>query len=222
MFTGIIEEIGTLKSITPMGDSIRLSIGCKKILDDFQTGDSISVSGCCLTAETIDSSGFTAFATPETMKKTALGDRKIGDGVNLERALTLSTRLGGHLVSGHVDATGTFKSAKRHGEAIEVWIEAPGEIISQSINKGSIATDGISLTIVELTDSAFSIWVIPETWERTTLSQRQPGERINLESDLIGKYVYRFLEIQPDPKKSIEKQNETLKNMLAQGGWGTR
>ena len=205
-----------------MGDSIRLTIGCQKILGDLQTGDSIAVAGCCLTAETIDKYGFTAFATPETMKKTSLGDRKIGEGLNLERALTLSTRLGGHLVSGHVDAAGIFQSTKHHGEAFEVWIEAPKEIINHSIVKGSIATDGISLTIVELTDSAFSIWVIPETWERTTLSHRKPGERINLETDLIGKYIYRFLETQPAPQKTVEEQNETLKKMLSQGGWGSR
>lgn len=194
MFTGIVEEVGRILSINPLGESIRLEVECSTILDGLRTGDSIAVDGCCLTAETITAQGFTAFASPETMRKTSLGERVVGDGVNLERALALGTRLGGHMVSGHVDETGRFLSLTPQGKAWELRIEAPPAIIRSSIPKGSICIDGISLTIVDLTEREISAWIIPETIERTTLAQKRPGQRVNLESDLIGKYVFRFLE----------------------------
>lgn len=218
MFTGIIEEIGILTSLSTKGNSIELVVGCGTILDGMERGDSIAVDGCCLTVETFDGKGFRAYASPETMEKTSLGDRKVGDKVNLERALTLATRLGGHLVSGHVDGTGRFLSARQVDKSWEVRFSAGRELLNQCINKGSIAIDGISLTIAELTDRDFSVWIIPETWERTTLSKRRPNDRVNLETDLIGKYVYRFLETRSDDP--LDVRDKKLINLLSGGNWG--
>ncbi|MCC5877269.1 MAG: riboflavin synthase [Candidatus Sumerlaeia bacterium] len=218
MFTGIIEEIGTISSINRQGNSIGISIACKTVLEDIKRGDSIAVDGCCLTAESFDKEGFRAYASPETMEKTSLGDRRAGDPVNLERALTLGTRLGGHLVSGHVDDTGHFKSARSVDQSWEVHFSASPEILRQCINKGSIAIDGISLTIAALTNDGFSVWIIPETWERTTLSRKRPKDRVNLETDLIGKYVHRFLETSAD--SPLEARDAKLINLLSQGSWG--
>jgi riboflavin synthase len=221
MFTGIIEEIGVLSSIEPLGSDVRLTISCRKVLEDARRGDSIAVDGCCLTVETIEGCCFTAYASPETLKKTSLGDRKRGDGVNLERALAFGARLGGHLVSGHVDTTGIFRSATKSGKAIEIRVEAPREILDFSVPKGSIAIDGISLTIVDLTARDFSCWIIPETWERTTLGRKRPGDRVNLESDLIGKYVNRWMEtrhgISPDTNREKDRR---ISELLGGGNWG--
>lgn len=194
MFTGLIQAIGTVESIRERGSGVEVRVGAAQWAGLLAHGESIAVDGCCLTVEEFDAGGFSVFASPETMAKTSLGDRRAGDGVNLERALALGDRLGGHLVSGHVDGTGRFRSARETGEAWEVWIEAPGELLRQCIAKGSVAVDGISLTIVELTHEAFSLWIIPETWERTTLSRRRPGDRVNIETDMIGKFVFRYLE----------------------------
>lgn len=194
MFTGIVEDMGTIESISVLGESIRLRVLAAGVTEDLATGDSIAVDGCCLTAEEVDRRGFTLFASPETMRKTSLGERVVGDRVNLERAVALGERLGGHMVSGHVDTTGIFRVLREAGKAWELRIEAPAMILRQSIPKGSIAIDGISLTIVDLTDTEISAWIIPETIRRTTLSLKKPGQKVNLESDLIGKYIYRFLE----------------------------
>lgn len=219
MFTGLIEEIGKIERVEKIGSDIRLRIACGGILEDMETGASIAVDGCCLTVERIDNKGFTAYASPETMSKTSLGERTPGEEVNLERAMTLGSRLGGHLVAGHVDATGDFVSSRKVEKAWEVRISAPPSIINLSVPKGSIAIDGISLTIVDLTETEFSAWIIPETWERTTLSGKKPGQKVNLESDLIGKYVYRFLEAR---FSGSEASDERIRGLLEQGGWGNR
>lgn len=216
MFTGIIEEIGRIQSLTPSGASVRLFVNCSEILPGMRIGDSIAVDGVCLTAESVEKNGFSAFASPETLKKTSLGERLGGDGVNLERALSMGSRLGGHMVSGHVDTTGHFKSARTVDNAYEVRIAAPREILQQSIPKGSITVDGISLTIVDLTDDDFSLWIIPETWKKTTLSQRKAGQKVNLESDLIGKYIYRFMETRAGSRDAA------IEDLLKKGGWGER
>jgi len=219
MFTGLIEEIGRLRVVAPAGGDMRLSIACAAIMPGMRRGDSIAVDGCCLTAETIEPWGFTAYASPETLRKTSLGERSPGDAMNLERALALGARLGGHIVSGHVDATGTFRLARQVERAWELRIGAPREIITASIAKGSIAIDGISLTIVDLADDELSAWIIPETWERTTLSLRKPGQRVNLESDLLGKYVYRFLETR---EPGTAEKDARLRELMEGGGWGAR
>ena len=194
MFTGLIQLIGEFQSAQPRGSGVEVRIGAPEWAGKLVLGESIAVDGCCLTVESFDAAGFAVFASPETLAKTSLGDRQPGDSVNLERALAMGDRLGGHMVSGHVDATGRLRSVRALEDSWEVWVEAPESILRQSIPKGSIAVDGISLTLVELTHDAFSLWIIPETWRRTTLSRRQIGDRVNLESDLIGKYVFRFLE----------------------------
>lgn len=194
MFTGLITHIGTIERIHPRGSGVELVVEQPELSPLLTRGESIAVDGVCLTVEHIDRTAFILFASPETIAKTNIGDRRIGDAVNLERALALGDRLGGHLVSGHVDATGHFESAREMNNAWEIRITAPEMILRQSIPKGSITIDGISLTIVELTAEGFSLWIIPETWNRTTMSRRQPGDRVNLESDLIGKYIFRYLE----------------------------
>ena len=194
MFTGLIQTVGTWKSAEARGSGVEVAIEAPDYGGKLVHGESIAVNGCCLTVETFDQTGFTVFASPETLAKTSLGDRKPGDGVNLERALAMGDKLGGHLVSGHVDTTGRFREARETGDAWEVWIEAPEDVLRQSIPKGSIAVDGISLTMVDLERDAFSLWIIPETWRRTVMSTLQPGQRVNLETDMIGKYVFRVLE----------------------------
>lgn len=196
MFTGLIEEIGIIKSQQALDDGLRIHVSSQLVLGDAKRGDSIAVDGCCLTVEDINDGALQFYASGETLRKTSLGQRRAGQGVNLERCITMATRLGGHMVSGHVDARGEFLFATPQGDSWEVRIGAPPAILHQSIAKGSIAVDGISLTIVDLTERDFSLWIIPETWQRTTLSQRRPGDAVNLESDLVGKYVFRFMETQ--------------------------
>lgn len=215
MFTGIILEKGVFSQISEQNDSIRLQIQCDRILKDLQTGDSISVNGCCLTVESFDSNSFSAYASQETVAKTSLRNQKPGNPVNLEPALTLSTRLGGHLVSGHVDGTGEFVKALQHDQAWEAVINTPEPIVRQSIVKGSIAIDGISLTIASMTDQHMTFWIIPETWERTNLAFLSPGDPVNLETDMIGKYVFRYFDRHHD-------SGESLSDLLAKGGWAGR
>lgn len=219
MFTGLIEELGQVRSVTPQGNSLRLEIAAPVVANGAQVGDSIAVDGVCLTAESVSDAGFTAYASPETMRLTALGDRRSGDFVNLERALAVGDRLGGHLVSGHVDATGEFLQARPVDQSWEIRIRAPKEITRLSVRKGSVTLDGISLTIVDLSDDEFSVWIIPETWTRTTLSRRRPGDRMNLESDLIGKYVARLME---GSWLGPQQKDAHLARLLEQGGWGQR
>ncbi len=194
MFTGLIERIGTVERLSRRGDGFEVRIAVPEIAAELSVGESVAVDGCCLTVEAFDPSGFLVFASEETIRKTSLASRTVGARVNIERAMRLGARLGGHIVSGHIDATGRFRSATPQGESWEIWIEAPKAILATSIPKGSIAVDGISLTLVELTGDAFSLWVIPETWRKTTLADRRPGDPVNLESDMIGKYVCRYLE----------------------------
>jgi len=219
MFTGLVEEIGTIKRVTRLDAGARFVIGASTIMSDMARGDSISIDGCCLTAEEFTSDEFTVFASLETLRRTTLGHRDVGSKVNLERALTLSKRLGGHLVSGHVDAPGAFLSANKTGDAYEVWIGAPPEIISHCVQKGSITVDGISLTVVEVHDDRFSLWIIPETWERTTLSLRSAGDAVNLESDLIAKYVFRLMEYRDGAPAAKDRR---LADLLEGGSWVAR
>lgn len=221
MFTGLVEEIGILRILDVTEKGGRLTISAREVLTDAERGASIAVDGCCLTIEEFSRDSFTVFASAETLRVTTLGDRGVGDGVNLERALTLNKRLGGHMVSGHVDATGTFRSAKKSGDAHEVWIDAPPEIMRLCVPKGSITVDGISLTLVEVRDQAFSLYIIPETWERTTLHRRREGERVNLESDLVAKYVFRAAESMQQPS-AAEARDGRLRDLLEKGAWGTR
>lgn len=222
VFTGIIEEMGRVASLREAGSSVELMVKCRTILEGMRRGDSIAVDGCCLTVEAFDSAGFTAHASPETLAKTSLGDRRGGDSVNLERAMALGGRLGGHLVSGHVDGTGLFRSARAVDQSWETTFEAPPALLAQCITKGSIAVDGISLTIASLTRDSFTVWIIPETWERTTIPQRRAGDRVNLETDMIGKYVFRFLEQAGQSPADPAEKERRIAELLRGGGWGSR
>lgn len=193
MFTGLIEELGRLQRRVERGSGVELAVANAAFARSATLGESIAVNGCCLTVERTDADELVFFATPETLRRTALGAKSIGAALNLERAVALGDRLGGHLVQGHVDAVGALRSVRATGDAWELWFDAPHSILDLSVEKGSIAVDGISLTIAALDASGFSVWIIPETWRRTTLSTLGVGDAVNLESDLIGKYVARLM-----------------------------
>ena len=193
MFTGIVEELGTVAGIEDQGDALRLTIHAQHVLADAGLGDSISVNGCCLTVAERDGDTWTADVMQETLDKTSLAGVQPGDRVNLERAVTPQTRLGGHIVQGHVDGVGTIASRtpSEHWEVVEVTM--PPELSRYLVDKGSITVDGVSLTVVEAGDDRFTVSLIPETLARTTLGGRQPGDRVNLEVDVIAKHVEKLL-----------------------------
>lgn len=194
MFTGIIEELGTVRSIGMRGENARIVIAAGVVTKGTNHGDSISVNGVCLTALDIERDSFAADVSRETLARSTLGSLKTGTPVNLERAVTPATRLGGHIVQGHVDARGTFTHVEDHGESWTVRIGFPMEIGRYLVFKGSVAVEGISLTIAKLTDEYFEVAIIPKTWEVTNLSQLKPGDGVNLEVDVIAKYVERLVQ----------------------------
>ncbi len=200
MFTGIVEELGTVAAIEDQGDAVRITIAATTVLEDVALGDSVSVNGCCLTVATVTGppASFTADVMRETLDKTAVGDLATGDRVNLERAVTPTTRLGGHIVQGHVDGTGAVRrrTPSEHWELVEV--EAPTDLLRYLVPKGSITVDGISLTVVDVLADGFTVSLIPETLARTTLGFRRPGDRVNLEADVIAKHVERLLHHRED------------------------
>ena len=193
MFTGIVEELGTVTQVDDLGDAIRLTLEAQTVLEDAQLGDSISVNGCCLTVAARGDDTWTADVMQETLDKTSLYGVRPGDRVNLERAVTAATRLGGHIVQGHVDGVGTVvaRHPSEHWEVVE--ISMPTQLARYLVDKGSITVDGVSLTVVEAGDEAFTVSLIPETLARTTLGLRQPGDRVNLETDVIAKHVEKLL-----------------------------
>jgi riboflavin synthase len=193
MFTGIIEELGSVRSVEERGENARLVIDAKTVIEGTKHGDSIAVNGVCLTALDIHDDSFAADVSRETLLRSTLGSLKPGAPVNLERAVTPETRLGGHMVQGHVDARGRFVSVEDLGESWTVRISYPPELARYLVFKGSVAVEGISLTIANLMDDYFEIAIIPKTWELTNLSHLKPGDSVNLEVDVIGKYVERLL-----------------------------
>lgn len=193
MFTGIIEELGAVDSIEFDGANARVVIRASVVTEGTRDGDSISVNGVCLTALDARPDSFAADVSRETLDRSTLGSLRAGSPVNLERAVAPATRLGGHIVQGHVDGRGTFLSAVRSGDFWTVTIGFPAEFAKYLIYKGSVAVEGISLTVAALRDDSFDIAVIPKTWEMTNLSTLQPGDGVNLEADVIGKYVERML-----------------------------
>ena len=197
MFTGIIEELGRVRSIDKRGADARVVITASTVLSDTHDGDSIAVNGVCLTALDITSDSFAADVSKETLDRSTLGRLKPNSPVNLERAVTPATRLGGHIVQGHVDATGKFLEAIDHGGSWTVRIAYPRQIAPYLVFKGSVTVEGISLTIADLQDDHFDIAVIPKTWDVTNFSQLQPGDEVNLEADVIAKYVERILSLNP-------------------------
>ena len=195
MFTGIIEEVGYIQRI----GGGQLAVSCEKVLTDVRQGDSIAVNGVCLTVTSFDRNYFTADVMPETIRCTEFRELKKGSPVNLERALTLASRLGGHIVSGHIDGTGTIESLQAEDNAVWVTIAAPGEILKYIVQKGSIAIDGVSLTVAYIDDSVFKVSIIPHTKDQTTLLGKKPGDEVNLECDMIGKYIEKLLVTRESP-----------------------
>lgn len=213
MFTGIIEERGKITTLQKFSDGARIKISARIVTDGTQEGDSVSVNGVCLTALEIKQESFVADISGETLRRSTLGSLKAGTIVNLERAVTPSTRLGGHIVQGHVDATGIFRGAKQAGDFWTVWIEFPPEIAKYLVYKGSITVEGVSLTIAELADNYFEIAVIPKTWELTNFSQLKSGDKVNLEADIIAKYVERILLYSKAEEKTQGLTMEKLQNL---------
>jgi riboflavin synthase len=195
MFTGIVEELGTVAAIEDQGDAIRLSIHATTVLEDAGLGDSISVNGCCLTVSERTDETWTADVMAETLAKTGLGSLAAGEPVNLERAVTAGARLGGHLVQGHVDAVGQVVRREPGEHWDVVTISMPRDLAPYLVDQGSVTVDGVSLTVVEAGEDEFTVSLIPETLRRTTLGFREPGDPVNLEVDVIGKYVARQLEL---------------------------
>lgn len=194
MFTGIVEEMGAVTSLEKSLAGTRMTILASTVMSDLKIGDSVSVNGTCLTVVTKGERDFTVEISPETLSITTLGHLGAGAPVNLERAMKLSERIGGHLVSGHVDGVGTIRNRHQDGNAIVMTIEAPAEVLRYCVSKGSITVDGISLTINEIADHSFNVAIIPHTATVTTLGLKQVNDVVNLESDLIGKYVERLLQ----------------------------
>jgi len=202
MFTGIVEEIGRIHGIRRNTASSVISIDAKKIIQDVHIGDSIAVNGVCLTVTAFSQNGFSADVMHETLDRSSLGNLHAGNPVNLERAMSASGRLGGHIVSGHIDGTGTISAVQKDDNAIWYTIKTTENILRYIIEKGSVAIDGISLTVAKVQKDGFSVSVIPHTAEKTILSGRRIGEIVNLENDCIGKYVERLMEFQ-SPKSNI-------------------
>ena len=193
MFTGLVEETGTTVECIRGARSARLTVAVRNIADGARLGDSVAVNGCCLTVVAIDGDRFTFDAIPETLNRTNLGALRPGDTVNLERPLRADARLDGHYVQGHIDGVGRIVSAAPDDHAVVVEIEPPSALLRYIVEKGSVAVDGISLTVASVLASSFTIWAIPHTLQVTTLGQRGGGDRVNLECDLLGKYIERLL-----------------------------
>jgi riboflavin synthase len=202
MFTGIVEEMGAITSMEKTLAGTRMTILASTVMGDLKIGDSVSVNGTCLTVVTKSERDFSVEVSPETLSVTTLGHLAAGAPVNLERAMKLNERIGGHLVAGHVDGVGTIRSRYHEGNAIFFTIEAPADILRYCVTKGSITVDGISLTINEVTEKGFSVAIIPHTAKVTTLGLKQVNDTVNLESDLIGKYVERLLQERSQLPKS--------------------
>lgn len=221
MFSGIVEEVGQITEITQTEDGCRLTIGATKVVNPVNLGDSISVDGICLTVVSFDSHSFSVEAVLETMRRTKLGEKKVGDGVNLERAVTLNDRLGGHLVTGHIDAIATVSKVEDDGFSKLITFELPGELAPFFVPKGSVAIDGVSLTVVDCPvpqgegNLSFRVALIPHTLEATTFKSLKPGVRVNIETDVIARYVARWLEPHLDEK--LKKVAQKISSGVAKG-----
>lgn len=209
MFTGIIEEMGAIRTLRRSGGSARLTVAAERVLEGTALGDSICVNGVCLTVVDLGRSEFSADVAVETLAVTNLGELQTGTKVNLERALQLSSRIGGHLVSGHVDAVGRIREKRIEGSGWRLFFSAPGTILRYVIRKGSIAIDGISLTVADVDSAGFSVAMIPHTARLTTLGTKSGGDSVNLEVDIIGKYVERLLGTRPEGGVDLELLKKT-------------
>jgi riboflavin synthase len=209
VFTGLIEELGRVRELEQRGEGVRLVIEAHTVMEGTREGDSIAVNGVCLTALDVRSGSFSADGSRETLQRSTIGRLRAGSAVNLERAATPSTRLGGHIVQGHVDARGRFLSASAHGGSWTVRIAYPKEMARYLVFKGSVAVEGISLTVAGLADEYFEIAVIPKTWDVTNLSHLRANDEVNLEADIIAKYVERILSIAPEIRAEQREQQQS-------------
>lgn len=220
MFTGIIEEKGTVSSVKKGSVSSRITFSASVVLSDIHEGDSIAVNGVCLTATDITANTFTADVMAETMRRSSLGSLKPGDRVNMERAMLCGGRFGGHIVSGHIDGTGTVVSMKREENAVWVTISADSTLLKYIVEKGSVALDGISLTVAAVTEKDFKVSIIPHTASETTLLSKKAGDCINIECDMIGKYVEKLLGFASvDTQKQNCKPSAITREMLLRNGF---
>ncbi|MDY4921022.1 MAG: riboflavin synthase [Phascolarctobacterium sp.] len=217
MFTGLVAELGTVQRLARQGNSYHLTVSARKVMENLKIGDSVAVNGACLTVVRMDNDGFTADVMPETVRLTNIGSLHSGDKVNLERTLRLMDGLDGHIVSGHVEGLGTISAQRPEGIATIVTIATPPELLKYIIKKGSIAIDGISLTVIEVTETSFSVSLIPHTAKETTLGFKKVGDSVNLETDIIGKYVERMLTWQGTP--AAKEQGALDKKMLMENGF---
>ena len=204
MFTGIVEEKGKVRYIQLTGESGMLAVKARKVLEGTKIGDSIAVNGVCLTVTSIQPDGFTADVMAETIRRSSLGSCKTGSQVNLERAMAADGRFGGHIVSGHIDGTGVIRSMLREENAIWVSIATSPQILHLIVEKGSVCIDGISLTVAKVDEAGFQVSVIPHTGEETTLLKKVPGDLVNLENDVVGKYIEKLLGIRKNEEKKTE------------------
>ena len=225
MFTGIIEKVGKIKKINKLSKGAEITIEAGNLLDDVKIGDSIAVNGVCLTVTSMSGTLFTADVMAETLRRSSLGELSSGDGVNLERAMSLQGRFGGHIVSGHIDGTGVIENFEKEDNAVWVSIKADSSILRLIVEKGSIAIDGISLTVAYVDKERFKVSVIPHTGEETTLLKKKRGAVVNLENDIIGKYVERLLFTggnvkggRPDRAENLEK-NKSFAELLSGNGF---
>lgn len=209
MFTGIIEETGKVEAVAKGSNSAVITIAAAKVLEDTRIGDSIAVNGVCLTVTSISGRKFSADVMAETLRRSSLGSLKHGSMVNLERAMAANGRFGGHIVSGHIDGVGVISSFEKEDNAVWVEIETSAKILRYIVEKGSITIDGISLTVAKLTDSSFAVSVIPHTGEETTLLNKKNGDIVNLENDIVGKYVERLMSFNKDDKDNKIEERHT-------------
>ncbi|AWI03372.1 riboflavin synthase [Clostridium drakei] len=216
MFTGIIEEVGRILSISKGINSAQINIEAKKVLEDVKLGDSIAVNGVCLTVTSFKHNSFTVDVMPETIRRSSLNNLKKGSLVNLERALALGERLGGHIVSGHIDCTGKIANIRNEDIATWVTVEVPDAALKYIVLKGSVTIDGVSLTVAEVNEKSFSVSLIPHTKGETTLYEKNLGEEVNIECDLIGKYVERLVFMK---QKEEKKESKITEAMLREAGF---
>lgn len=215
MFTGIVEEMGTIRSIRRGAHSAVLSICAKTILSDLKVGDSVAVNGVCLTATGKDSGGFTADVMHETLDRSSLGALSVGNHVNLERAMAADGRFGGHIVSGHIDGTGCITGLRKDDNAVWYTVEASPALLRYIVEKGSVTIDGISLTVASVETDRFSVSIIPHTAAVTVLGEKRPGDVVNLETDIIGKYVEKLFR----PEVPAQPKNKITLDFLTQNGF---
>lgn len=218
MFTGIIEEKGCIRGIRPGARSCILTIEGNRIFSDLKIGDSVAVNGVCLTAAGISGNLFTADVMRETLERSSLGALRIGSHVNLERAMAAGGRFGGHIVSGHIDGTGTISGIEKDDNAIWYTVQAAPELMRYIVEKGSIAIDGISLTVAKITSSTFSVSIIPHTAKETILSEKKTGDVVNLENDVISKYVEKLLGLVPENQSLSGSTSQKASNGRTAGG----